>query len=109
MTPENDYPNRITILVGYKTGEEVPRFTAHMKCFGGEVLAVQFGDVMEELDALEAAAPEPSEKMVERVEPTKADWEEAAGSIPGNQPGWQYCMEVSREAYRIAVERGVKT
>jgi len=45
---------RITVLIGYEGAAEPPGFTADMECLGGKILAVQFGDVFAEAEALDA-------------------------------------------------------
>lgn len=88
-----------TILAGMMTS---PKFDE-----GSPTPMVEFA--WDWLARLEAAAPTPSGNPgALRVEPIKADWEEAAVSIPVNQPSWQYYREVSRKAYRLAAEREAK-
>ena len=44
---------KITLVVEYEAGEEVPSVSASTEVFGGKVVGVMFGDALKELEALE--------------------------------------------------------
>ena len=45
--------SKITVVLEFEEGIEEPRFRAGMKVLGGDVIAVQFNDALEEIERLE--------------------------------------------------------
>jgi hypothetical protein len=46
---------RMTIVIEFDEGAELPAISASSKALGGDVVAVQFSDALAELEALETA------------------------------------------------------
>ena len=44
---------KFTVVIEYEEGAQEPRFRAKMNVLGGEVVAVQFNDALEEIERLE--------------------------------------------------------
>ena len=47
--------SKITVVIEYADGAQEPSFHAHMQCLGGEVVAVRFGDALDELEKILSA------------------------------------------------------